>query len=359
MTARVSEAMIVAGGGGTRLRPLTSSTPKPLLPFCGRPLLAGFVQRLAGAGIRRVLLVVGADTAPFEAFARAASAPGLAIEVIDEPEPLDTAGGVLTALDRVTGPFLVLNGDVLTDLELRSVADEHLAHRPAATIVLTRVADTSTYGVCVREGRRITAFVEKPPPGTLPGHDTVNAGTYVLEPDVLARFGPGPVSFEREVFPTLVGEGEQVNGVVDDGPWMDLGTPERYRAGHRLALDGTVQWPGVVAASRDGRSVESGAHVHPDARLEAPVLVCERATVGANAHLGPHVVVGPGAHVDARVRDSVVFAGAVVEADADGLVAGFGARVESGALLGRGVVLGDAVVVAAGQRLADDARVPG
>ncbi|MEX1177474.1 MAG: NDP-sugar synthase [Nitriliruptor sp.] len=361
----VREACIVAGGAGTRLRPLTATTPKPLLPFCGVPFLAGVLERLAGVGVERVLLVVGADPSPFEVLRDGARELGIDLEAVPEPEPLDTAGGVRAALDRMSGTFLVLNGDILTDVPLAPVIDAHRAAGAAATLVLTRVEDTSSFGVCVREGDRITAFVEKPAPGELPGQDAVNAGTYVLEPEALARFEPGRLSFERDVFPGLVADGLHVEGYVSGAVWADLGTPGRYLAGHRLALGGALAWPPLEAVPDRGGGVRIADDVHlaPGTRLVGPLLLRPGVRVGAGARVGPHVVagdrtvIGPGADVtDSVLADDVVIDG---DTSVAGLLAGRGARVGSGTVLGRDVVLGDGVTLEPGSRVPDGARIPG
>lgn len=361
----VREAMIVAGGAGTRLRPLTHDTPKPLLPFCGGPFLEGVVLRLAAVGVERVLLVVGAETAPFEAFAATFRDRGVRVEIVPEPEPLDTAGGVRSVLDQVTGPFLVLNGDILTDVDLAAAVAHHDRVGADATLVLTRVEDTSTFGVCVLdEDGRITAFVEKPEPGTLPGQDAVNAGTYVLEPDALARFPRGRLSFERTVFPDLVAAGAQVHGFVGDGVWADLGTPERFLAGQRLALSGALRWPTLdaVAADEQGVRLAGGVVVEDGARLEGPLLLQAGVHVAAGARLGPDLVLGPGVRVgrDVRLTDSVVLASSVIDDDveAEGLLAGRSVHVGRGARIGREVVLGDGERIAPGSRLAAGTRRP-
>lgn len=359
----VSDAMIVAGGRGTRLRPLTFTTPKPLVPFCGRPFLAGVIARLAAAGIERVWLVVGADTEPFDTFARAARDLGVDVSCIPEPEPLDTAGGVRSALDRVDGPFLVLNGDVLTDLDFTVPIQAHLRAGADATIVLTRVEDTSSFGVCVRDGSRITNFVEKPPPGTLPGQDAINAGTYVLEPAALTRFPEGPLSFETEVFPGILEAGGHIEGAVWEGVWADLGTPDRLRDATRRALAGELRWPSVTETADRGGGIRvaAEAEVAADATLVGPVLVLPGASIGA-AEVGPDTVVGAGAEVadDATIRRSILFDDARVGpgVEADGLLAGSGATVEAGADLGKGVVIGDHEVVGAGEYLQDGERRP-
>ncbi|HSK24248.1 MAG TPA: NDP-sugar synthase [Egicoccus sp.] len=363
--ARVREAMIVAGGAGTRLRPLTHDIPKPLLPFCGGPFLEGVVLRLAAIGVERVLLVVGAETAPFEAFAATFRDRGVSVEIVPEPEPLDTAGGVRSVLDQVTGTFLVLNGDILTDVDLAAVVDHHGRVGADATLVLTRVEDTSAFGVCVLdEDGRITAFVEKPEPGTLPGQNAVNAGTYVLEPDALAGFPQGRLSFERTVFPDLVASGARVHGWVGEGVWADLGTPERFLAGQRLALSGALRWPTLdaVAADERGIRVANGVVVEDGVHLEGPLLLEDGVHVAAGARLGPDLVLGPGVRVgrDVRLTDSVVLASSVIDDDveAEGLLAGRSVHVGRGARIGREVVLGDGERIAPGSRLDAGTRRP-
>jgi mannose-1-phosphate guanylyltransferase len=360
----VRDAMIVAGGRGTRLQPLTYTAPKPLLPFCGAPFLSGVIRRLAAAGVERVFLVVGADTSPFEVLREDAVTVGVAVELVPEPEPLDTAGGVRAAVEQVDGTFLVLNGDILTDIDYRAAVTAHRHAAADATLVLTRVDDTSSFGVCIRDGSRITAFVEKPPPGTLPGQDAINAGTYVLEPHVFDGFGPGPLSFEREVFPGILDRGRHLEGLVWDGVWADLGTPERYREGHRLALSGALPWPMVdgLTDRGDGVRVAPGAAVAADAVLTGPVLILDDARIDSGTTVGPDVVVGAGSHLapGATVSDSVLFERVNLGADvtATGLLAGHGVRVDEGARLGRDVVLGDGEHVTADTTLPDGARVP-
>lgn len=360
----VREAMIVAGGAGTRLWPLTANRPKPLVHFCGAPLATGLLRRLAIVGVERVLLVVGRDPSPFEVLRDDARTMGIELEAVAEPEPLDTAGGVRAALDRVTGTFLVLNGDIVTDVDLDAPIARHHAVRAVATLVLTRVPDTSTFGVCVLEDTRVAGFVEKPPPGTLPGHDTVNAGTYVLEPDALEDFHTGRLSFEREVFPGLVADGRHVEGWVSDAVWADLGTPARYLDGHRLALDGALRWPILddVPGDDAGVRIGHGVQIAPDAQVRGPVLLADGALIAGGATVGPHVVIGAGGYVGARatVRHSVTGPGTRVGEDAvlDGVITGHdsivGVRVDAR----HGAVLGDRNEVADGLVLGPGASVP-
>ena len=311
-------ALIVAGGRGTRLLPLTERVPKPMLPFCGAPFLAGLGRRLARAGVRRLGLVVGADTVPFASLVPLLAPHGLEVTLVPEPTPLDTAGGVRAATLGLDEPVLVLNGDVLSDLDVTALVATHEATGAAATIALTRVEDTSTFGVCVLEGARITAFVEKPAPGTLPGHDTVNAGAYVLAAGVLERFAEGPLSFEREVFPALLAGGATIAGHVHDGVWTDLGTPERLLAGQRLVLDGALAWPPfedlIESPAHPGVRCGDGVELGEDVRIDGPVILGDGVTVGAGAAVGPYVVVAEDVRVgaEADVSDALVSAGVVI-----------------------------------------------
>jgi len=348
-----STAMIVAGGRGTRLLPLTEHLPKPMLPFCGAPFLAGLARRLGDAGVSRVGLVVGADTTPFAPLVGLLAPHGLEVTLVPEPTPLDTAGGVRIAVDGLDEAVLVLNGDVLSDLDIAALCAHHVSSGAAVTIALTRVSDTSTFGVCVLEGDHITAFVEKPAPGALPGHDTVNAGAYVLAPGVLARFGDGPLSFEREVFPALLASGERLTGHVHDGVWTDLGTPDRFLAGQRLVLEGAMPWPPLAdlddLGELEGRPARSGVlvgrdvHVASDARLDAPVVLGDGVNVGSGAAVGPSVVAASGVNIGdgADVADSLLCEDALVAHGAvvsDALLAP-GARIAPAASVS-GVIAG-------------------
>jgi mannose-1-phosphate guanylyltransferase len=340
-------AMIVAGGRGTRLLPLTRTTPKPMLPFCGAPMLAGLARRLGDAGVRRVLLVVGADVAPFAPLAPLLAPHGISVDIVPEPAPLDTAGGVRLASLALDEPYLVLNGDVLSDLDVAALALAHTQGASAATIALTRVDDTSAFGVCVLEGTRITAFVEKPAPGTLPGQDAINAGAYVLEPGVLARFPDGPLSFERTVFPQLLAEGLGITGHVTAGVWSDLGTPERLLEGQRLVLDGAVTWPVLDALAEDperpGVRLGSGTQVSRDAELRVPVVLGDGVVVEAGAIVGPYVVAAEGVRIagGARVHSSLLDRGAALGVDVEVR----DTLVGAGSVVGEGAVLTDLTVV--------------
>lgn len=327
-------AVVLAGGQGTRLRPLTDARPKPLVSFMGEPFAVGLLRRLAGAGCTRVWFLVGADAAAFTAVAAAGRDLGIDVAVHAEDRPLDTAGAARRLLRAVDEPVLVCNGDVLTDLDYADLARRHAIAGATATLALARVAEPSSFGlvVCDPDGR-VRRFVEKPPMGTVDA-DTVNAGTYVLAPDVFGSFaGDGPLSFERTVFPGLLAAGRVVLGVVSNAYWQDLGTPARYLDGHRAVLEGRCAWPGSRSLERSGDLVAVDA----------------TATVDPSAQLGPVVVVGAGCRIDAgaTVAESVLH---------DGVRVGPAARVH-GAILAPGVRVGAEATVAPGAVLGDDAVV--
>jgi len=331
------DAVILAGGQGTRLRPLTDTRPKPLLPFMGEPFAVGLLRRLAEAGCQRATFLVGADASPWQGLA----VDGVTVDVVTEETPLDTAGAARRLLRDAgpDGPVLVCNGDILTDLDYGALLAMHVSVGAAATLALTRVEDTTSFGVVVVEDGDIVAeFVEKPAPGTVDA-DTVNAGTYVLAPDVFAAFpGDGPLSFERTVFPGLVQAGDEVLGFVSPAHWQDLGTPERYLAGHRAVLDGHCRWPHA-----------DGLHL-----VDGPSAVHATADVDPTADVGVGVVVGPGCVVEAgaRVADAVLHGGVRVGSHAQvrRAILGEGADVGAGAVVGPDAVLADGEVVPADTR---------
>lgn len=327
-------AVILAGGKGTRLRPLTDTRPKPMLPFMGEPFALGLLRRLRQAGCARATFLVGADPTPWEPLVAAESELGLEVAIVTEDVPLDTAGAARSLLRGGTETVLVCNGDILTDLDFTMLLRRHEEAGATATLALTRVEDTSSFGVVEIDAEgRVQRFVEKPPPGTVAA-DTVNAGTYVLAPSALDRFeGDGPLSFEREVFPGLLDAGAVLLGVPSGAYWQDLGTPERYLAGHRDALEGRCDWP-----LAPGMRAEPGpVAVHEDAKVSA------EADLGAGTVVGPGVVIGPGA----RVAESVLHAGARVEPEA---------QVRR-AILGERVWVGKAAIVGPDTVLPDDTSV--
>jgi mannose-1-phosphate guanylyltransferase len=325
------QAIVLVGGEGTRLRPLTLTVPKPALTLVDRPFLAYMVEWLAGHGVTEVVLACGfLPDALREALAGEEDRAGVAIRYAVEPEPRGTAGAIRFAAeelgDDLDDRFLALNGDVLTDLDLTALLCAHEQHRARATLGLAPVEDSTAYGlVRTAEDGEVLEFTEKTGEQA-PGE--INAGMYVLERSVLDLIPPGrEVSIEREVFPRLVGSG--LHGLRLDGYWMDIGTPERY-----------------LQASWDILEDRVKTRVEPTG---PGVLVAADADVAGDARIGPRAVVGPGCRIGpgAEVRESVLL---------DGCVVGQAARVT-------GSILSPGVEVAVGAELdgavaAPDERVP-
>ena len=332
-------AVVLVGGFGTRLRPLTSSTPKQMLPVVDRPMIEWVLAALARHGIDDAVLSLGYKPDAFAAAYPDGVCAGVRIHYAVEPEPLDTAGAVrFAALDAgIDERFVVVNGDVLTDVDLTALVAAHVASGAEGTIALHRVEDPSAFGVVPTEADgRVIAFVEKPPRDEAPT-DLINAGTYVLEPSALDRIDAGRrVSIEREVFPAMVADGSLYARHDGDVYWIDTGTPQQYLT---AMLD-------IVDGRRSGLTPPPA--VHPDAAV-APDAVVDGAVVMAGA------TVGAGASVrrSAVLPGAQVAAGAVVEASVVGpnAIVGADARVVGGSVLGDGVVIQERAIV-------DGQRVP-
>ena len=294
-------AVVLVGGFGTRLRPLTSATPKPMLHVGNRPIIEHLVAGLARGGVTEVVLALGFRPEPFmEAFPDSVCA-GIPLLYAVEPEPLDTAGAVRFAAEfaGIDDTFVVANGDVLTDLDIAALVEFHRWHSAEATIHLVAVDDPSSFGVVATDDAgRVQRFVEKPAPGTAPSNQ-INGGTYVLEPSVLQRIPAGrKVSIERVTFPEVVAGGRLFAMATDDY-WLDAGNPALYLQANLDLLDGTRHLHRCVG-------VHSGADVDATARVTHSI-VADGVLVGAGATITDSVLL-PGAVVDdhAAVANSVV-----------------------------------------------------
>ena len=312
------QAIVLVGGEGTRLRPLTATVPKPALTLVDRPFIAYMVEWLAGHGISEVVLACGFLPDVLREALGDGEGEGARIRYVVEPEARGTAGAIRFAADQLDEDledrFLALNGDVLTDLDLTALLRAHTERGARATLGLHPVEDSSAYGlVSTGLGGEVLEFLEKSGEAA-PGE--INAGMYVLERSVLDLIPVGrEVSIEREVFPRLVGDG--LHGLCLDGYWMDIGTPDRYLQASWDILEGRVE---------------------TQVRRTAPGLFVDAAaTVSEGATVGPRAVLGPGCRVrvGAEVRDSVLLEGCTV---------GEGARV-SGSILAPGVEVAPGAVL--------------
>ena len=341
------QALVLAGGEGTRLRPLTYTTPKPVLPLAGRPFLSFMLAWLREHGVTEAILSCGFRSEDVRAVLGDIH-DGMRLRYVVEDEPLGTAGPVRLALDGglLDERLLVLNGDVLTDLDLTAELSQHERTGALATLALVELADVSSYGVVPTDADgRVEAFIEKPE-GTPPTR-RINAGAYVIERAVVeARIPAGrAVSFEREVFPGLVGEG--LYGFPADGYWIDIGAPDRYLEATYDLLSGNPPSP---LPPRD----ETGS-------LIGPGCLTSGAHIGPQSVLGSHCSVG----TDSSLERSVLYDRVLVGADclvresvlADHVRVGDGARIGPRALLGSHTRVEAGAVIASGARIDPDTVV--
>lgn len=358
-------AVILVGGFGTRLKPLTDRTRKDMLPLVDRPLLAYTFEHLRRHGVARAVLSCGyLPTQLQQHFGDAYG--GFALEYRVEAEPLGTGGAVRFAAEGIEEPFYAVNGDSLREADLTELARFHRERGAKATILLTPVDDPTRYGlVRLEPDGRVQAFLEKPRPEEI-DTNLINAGVYVLEPEVLELIPPGrAVSIEREVFPRLVEEGS-CYGLALPGYWLDVGTPESYLRAHRDVLERNVETELGELLGRDYTYVEPEAEVDAAARLVPPVYV--GGAVASGARIGSVAVIGRGASVgpEAVVDNSVVGTGARIGRGAtvldsivgDGAEVGDDCVVRGMSIVGPGARVGAGNTLDGGIRVAADAVIP-
>jgi mannose-1-phosphate guanylyltransferase len=344
------KAVILAGGEGTRLRPLTLKLPKPTTPIVDRPLLQHQLEMLGRAGIHEIVFSLAYQPERIQAVFGDGSRWGKKIHYVVEDSPLGTGGAVKNAerlLDDVT---VVFNGDVLMDVDLGAVIDGHRRSASKATIVLTAVENPSAYGLVETDAdARVLRFIEKPKDPSQITTNNINAGIYVLDTATLALMPPGQrYSIERGFFPSLLERGDRVGAHLHRGYWIDIGTPEKYLQAHRDIL------ANVFAVALDG-APRSGGFIHPDARVDDKAVLKGPFYIGPRCDIAARAVVGRGAVLTADVRveaeasvvDSVVWSGSRLErgSQTTGALLATNVRVGAHASVGPGAVLGDGTVV--------------
>lgn len=335
------DAIVLVGGQGHRLRPLTLSAPKPMLPTAGVPFLEHPLSRIRAAGIRHVILSSSYRAEVFQSHFGDGSAFGLDLEYVVEEQPLGTGGGIGNAASVLRAEtVMIFNGDLLSGVDLSALLATHRERAADVTLYLTRVDDARAFGCVPTDGDgRVSAFLEKDPE---PVTDQINAGTYVFARKVVEWIPSGrPVSVERETFPALLAAGATVIGHLEAAYWRDLGTPGDFVAGSADLVRGIA--PTEARPGPPGESL-----VLPGATLDARARVLGGSTVGAGATVGADAVVDGSVLFD----DAVVEPGAVVRR----AVIGRGARVATGAVV-TDAVLGDRAVVGTGNELGHGARI--
>ncbi len=328
------KAVIIAGGFGTRLRPLSCTRPKHLFPIGGKPLLDWTLERLTRGGADEVVFAVNYL---FESFVRryGDSVHGMRLHYSRETRPLGTGGCIKNAEEIIghDGPFLLLNGDILSNTDYKKLTAEHVKNGATATMTLQKVDDPTRYGVVeVGEKNRIKRFVEKPERGKAPSN-LINAGVYILSPEIFDYISKErPVSIEREVFPALVRD-NKLFGFKSDGLWIDIGEPSDYLKGNRLLLD---------AELKNG-SIASSVKLEGDVEINNPTFIGDNTSIGDKSKIGPHVAIGDNATIGRGVciENSIVFPSTAIS-DFSSLK---GAIIGEAAIIGKWVKIKDHCIV--------------
>jgi mannose-1-phosphate guanylyltransferase len=351
------QALILAGGQGTRLRPLTSDVPKPVVPLVDRPFIAFMLDWLRGHGVDDVVMSLG-NLADGVRAVLGDEQPGLKLSYTEEPRPLGTGGALKFAEDMLDDRFLMLNGDVLTDIDVSAQIKAHEASGARATLALYPVEDPSAYGlVRLNDDDSVREFVEKPAPDQIDTNN-ISAGVYVLEKPVLDLLVKGePASIERDVFPQLVGNG--LYGHVAHGYWKDIGTPERYLEATYDILEGSVATEVHRRLGETYLCVEDG--VRNDGRIVPASLVESGVTIGENARIGGRAVLEHGVTVgeNTTIEGAVVMRGASIGANCvlRNCIVAANARIGDHCQIDGLSVIGEGVVLGANNQVSNHARL--
>jgi mannose-1-phosphate guanylyltransferase len=364
------QAVILAGGRGTRLRPITVDLPKPLVPIANRPLIVHQLAHLGSAGVRDVTLALGYNAERFAGVEAEAKALGLNVRIIVEPAPLGTGGALRWCADEGAfddRPLLWLNGDVVASPDPKALHNLHMSRGALITFWLTSARDISQFGVLeLAMDGFVERFLEKPAPEETDSH-LVNAGILMLDPKVLARIPPDTFfSFEHELLPTMVKEREPLYGLFDGGYWLDTGRPQYFLEGNRHVLEGRVDWQ--PAGTKTADYLWEGERVsHDGVAIIQPAALGDDVIIEAGAQLFGRTVIGPNCSIasGAMLEDCVLFDGVTVDREAEIV----NSIVCAGARIGSGVQLENAIVGARSQvgdgnelrgaRLWNDVHLPG
>ena len=336
----------MAGGEGTRLRPLTSNQPKPMMPIANRPMMEHIVELLKRHGIDEIVVTVAFQANAIRTYFGNGTEFGVRMVYATEESPLGTAGSVRNAMDELDEAFLVISGDVVTDIDLGSLVEFHRKKAAVATIGLKSMPNPLEFGIVIADADgNVERFLEKPTWGQV-FSDTINTGIYVLDPSVFDFIDAGtPVDFSADVFPRLLERGKTLVGCVVEGYWEDVGTLEAYVKAHQDVLDGQVDISVAGFKVRDGVWLGEGSEIDPAARVSGPAVIGDNCRIEAGARLGEYSVLGSNVRVgaDSVVERSVVhdnvYLGQGVRLR--GAVVGRKSDLRRGARLEEGVVIGD------------------
>jgi mannose-1-phosphate guanylyltransferase len=360
------QAVILVGGEGTRLRPLTSTVPKPVVPLVNRPFMSYMLDWLRSHGVDDVVMSCGFLAHGVRNVLGDGSDYGVRLRFVEEPEPRGTAGALKYAESLLRDRFLMLNGDVLTDIDLTAQIAQHERTGAVATLGLVPVEDPSAYGlVDIDDSCAVREFIEKPGPDENLPTNLISAGAYMLERSILDMIEPDRnVSIEREVWPELVGNG--LFGFASNGYWLDIGTPQRYLQGTFDIIEGKVRT--AVGETMGDRFLSVDGDADVAGRVIPPAVIQRGCRIESGAHVGSLVVLGEGVQIGTgtTVERAVVLNGARIGAHcvlrdcivSAGCVVGDGSQVTGGAVLGEGVTVGAENVITRGARLFPNVELP-
>ena len=348
------KVVILAGGEATRLRPLTCNTTKIMVPVLNRPFLEHLIGYLKTHNIIDIILAIGKLPEQVANYFGDGSKFGVRIAYSTEDFPMGTAGAVKNAERFLDASFLVFNGDIFTDIDLSAMMELHRQHKARVSLALTHVDDPTMYGVVETDGQgRVKCFTEKPSRDKV-ATNMINAGIYILEPDLLTHITPNAFSmFERDVFPPLLESGHAIYGYASQDYWIDIGTPDEYL---RLQHDLLRRDP-----RNEGTRFEGDSSAHSSARIEGPVLIGEACSIGRNSMIKGPAVLG----MRCRVEEDAVIEGAILWSDCK---IGRGASLRHCLVASRchvgeesevldGCILGDDVLIGKGNKLSNGIKV--
>lgn len=357
------KAVILVGGEGTRMRPLTCNTPKPMVPILNRPFLEHMVAYLKSHGIDDIVLSMCYLPDRIRSYFGDGSAFGVKLAYVVEESPLGTAGGVKNVEAHLDNePFFVFNGDILTDLNLTAMWSFHKEMGAKVSIALTPVEDPTAYGVVETEADgQVKRFIEKPSWDAVTTN-MINAGTYILNPEVLSSVPKNEhYMFERGLFPLLLQQGDPVYGYPSDAYWIDIGTPQKYMKVQHDLLTGRVPttFPGTRVS--EGIWVGEGVKVDPSARLSGPIVIGKGCVIGRNTHVIGPVILGDGCRVgdETDIEDTIIWKETRIgnHVTIKSSVLAERGVIDDDAWIANGCVIGDDVTIGSGNRLDGNIRV--
>lgn len=354
------KAVILVGGEGTRLRPLTCNTHKAMVPVLNKPFLEHMIHYLRGYGVDHVILTLCHLSEHIRSYFADGSQFGVKLSYVIEESPLGTAGAVKNAENHLDDLFFVFNGDIFTDIDLRAMLSRHRERKAKATIALTPVEDPSFYGVVETNTKgRVKRFVEKPPREEATTN-LINAGIYILDQQVLQDIPPNtPFMFERHLFPQLLAKGVPIYGFPSHAYWMDIGTPEKYlQLHHELLREKSTA--ALCSQIRD-KAISPVAFIHPTAEIEGSVIIGSGCSIGSGVRIKGPAVIGEGS----KILDQATIEGAVLwrnvqvgkQAILKDCIIGDNSLIGDGNFIAQGSVIGDNVIITPGSHLSPDTKV--